>query len=257
MLVANDITVTAHGRDLISRVSLTVSPGEVVAVLGPNGAGKSTLLKAISGDLEPDQGKVLLGEIPLAQLSARAQAEQRAVVRQAPTMAFDFRAVDVMEMGWLADLVPGSYLEQALAEVMTETGTEALAERIFTTLSGGEQQRVVYARALLQLWRPPEMIGPRWLLLDEPTANLDVKHAIAMLRSVRRQAERQVGVAVVLHDLSLAARFADRVLLLDAGESAGFGTPDSVMTSETLSRIYETPVLAERHEVLDRLVVLS
>ena len=263
MLSANGIRVTAHGRDLLRDIDITVEPGEVVAVLGPNGAGKSTLLKVLSGDLEPRDGEVVIGETALARLSVQAQAECRAVVQQAPTVAFDFRAMDVIEMGWMADLLPVTFLEQALTSVMTETGTTDLAERIFSTLSGGEQQRVVYTRALLQLWRPGKdsdlnhLPEPRWLLLDEPTANLDVKHAIAMLRSVRHQASMGVGVAVVLHDLSLAARFADRVLLLENGRSAGLGEPKEVMTSDTLSRIYETPVLVEHHSKLDRLVVLS
>ncbi|MEM8768685.1 MAG: heme ABC transporter ATP-binding protein [Pseudomonadota bacterium] len=257
MLKAQGLEIRVGEQRLLAGVDLTLEVGELLAVLGPNGAGKSTLLSVLAGDLEPSSGTVTLDCVPLRQVPDRQQAERRAVVRQAPTVAFDFRAIDVIEMGWLPEVVPGTYYEQAIAEVLEETETVNLADRVFSSLSGGEQQRVVYARALLQLWRPSTGYAPRWLLLDEPTANLDIKHAIALLESVRAQTWRGVGVAIVLHDLSLAARYADRVLLLDRGRPAGLGAPEVVMTSATLSNIYETPVLVERHGELDRLVVLS
>ncbi len=257
MLKATGLDIAVGGKRLLAGVDLTLEVGELLAVLGPNGAGKSTLLSALAGDREPSSGTVTLDCVSLAQVPDTVQAERRAVVRQAPPVAFDYRAIDVIEMGWLPDLVPSTYYEKALMEVLEETRTAALADRVFSSLSGGEQQRVVYARALLQLWRPSSGSAPRWLLLDEPTANLDIKHAIALLESVRAQTWRGVGVAIVLHDLSLAARYADRVLLLDQGRPVGLGAPEEVMTSATLSSIYETPVLVERHGELDRLVVLS
>ena len=257
MLQARNLEIRVGSKQLLAEVDLTLEVGELLAVLGPNGAGKSTLLSALAGDREPSSGAITLDCVPLAQVSDAAQAERRAVVRQAPTVAFDYRAIDVIEMGWLPDVVPATCYERAIEEVLEETETGTFAERIFSSLSGGEQQRVVYARALLQLWRPSKDYAPRWLLLDEPTANLDIKYAIALLESVRAQTWRGVGVAIVLHDLSLAARYADRVLLLDQGRPVGLGAPEVVMTSETLSRIYETPVLVEQHQALDRLVVLS
>ena len=125
------------------------------------------------------------------------------------------------------------------------------------SLSSGEQQRAQFARGLLQIWRPKGDFTPRWLLLDEPTANLDVAHGLGLLRDLRAVANQGVGVLVVLHDLDLAARFADQVLLLEAGCKVGCGEPDEIMTAETLSRIYRTPIHVERHASLGRLVVIT
>jgi len=254
-LVVEDLAVAVAGRRLVEDVSFELPPGRVTAVVGPNGAGKSTLLRAIAGDLEHDHGRIAWDGRELGSLSDVEQAGLRAVVTQAPLLAFDFTAADVVAMGWLG----GDGVERAAAieAVMAESDTLHLRERVFSTLSGGEQQRVQYARGLLQIWRRDGDVTPRWLLLDEPTASLDVANAIALLRSVRRWAAARTGVLVVLHDLNLAVRFADRLLLLATGRQVAYGAPDQATDPRTLSRVYGTPVHVEHHAALDRLVVLT
>jgi len=254
-LVVQDLAVAVGGRRLLEDISFELPPGQVTAIVGPNGAGKSTLLRAIAGDLDHDRGRIVWDGRELGSLSDVEQAGMRAVVTQAPLLAFDFTAADVVAMGWLGGNAPER--EAAIEAVMAESDICHLRERVFSTLSGGEQQRVQYARGLLQVWRPDGDVTPRWLLLDEPTASLDVANAIALLRSVRRWAAARTGVLVVLHDLNLAVRFADRLLLLAAGRQVAYGAPDQATDADTLSRVYGTPVYVEHHAALDRLVVFT
>jgi iron complex transport system ATP-binding protein len=256
-LRAHQVSLNRAGRRLLDRVDLSVAPGELVAVLGPNGAGKSTLLKVLAGDIEPESGVVALGEQPLARIALEDQARLRAVVGQAPVVAFDYSVRDIIEMGWLEHGAGEQHRNIVIREVMTALGIDGLTERTYSTLSGGEQQRAVYARALLQVWRRDPAAPPRWLLLDEPTANLDVAFALTLLRSMREQAQAGLGVLVVLHDLNLAARFADRLVLLENGRVAADGPPEEVLDAGLLSDIYQTPVHVEHNEALDRIVVLT
>jgi len=146
---------------------------------------------------------------------------------------------------------------RALDAVLEACELGALAQRAFHSLSSGEQQRAQFARGWLQLWRPPEDRAPRWLLLDEPNANLDVAHGLALLEDLRSLAGHGLGVLAVLHDLDLAVRYADRIVLLDGGEVVACGTPESVMTADRLSAVYGTPVHVEQHAALERLVVIA
>jgi iron complex transport system ATP-binding protein len=251
-------SINGHGeRTLLADVDVAVAPGEVVAVVGPNGAGKSTLLRVLAGDLAPAAGTVCFGGRPLVSLDDATQAELRAVVGQAPLLAFDFTAADVVEMGWLWGAQRAGERERVVHEAMSACAVRHLAERTFSSLSGGEQQRVQFARALVQIWRPDDDPAPRWLLLDEPTANLDLAHALALLALARQRAAAGIGVLVILHDLNLAARFADRLLLLEGGRTVAYGYPAAVLEPARLSRVYGTPVHVEHHPVLDRLVVMS
>ncbi|MEE4299525.1 MAG: heme ABC transporter ATP-binding protein [Pseudomonadales bacterium] len=257
-LVAERIDVRVGDARLLGDVSVEIAPGELVVVLGPNGAGKSTLLSALAGDRSPDGGIVRLGETPLDDIAPERQAELRAVVAAPPQLAFDFTVADVVAMGWLHGERHGPDAHaHALVDILDACELADLADRVFMTLSSGERQRAQFARGLMQIWRPPQDTSPRWLLLDEPTANLDIAHAIGLLEALRGQATRGIGVLAIVHDLDLGARFADRIVLLEAGRIAAAGRPEEVMTSETLSRVYGTPVHVEYNASLDRLVVLA
>ena len=161
-------------------------------------------------------------------------------------------------MGWVQD---GVYLhdaaQRAFADVTEACETEGLLGRTYRTLSGGEQRRVQFARALLQIWRDGGAGVPRYLLLDEPTANLDLAHELAVLRLARRVANEGSGVLAVLHDLNLAARFADDMTLLHNGRVVSSGTPERVLDADTLASVYGTAITVEQHATLDRLVVYS
>lgn len=257
-LVADRVSVVRGGNCLLRDASLTLNAGELLVIVGPNGAGKSTLLATLAGDITPDRGAVTLdsrnlGDYPPATLAAR-----RAVVGSPPRLAFDYRVRDVIAMGWLRDgRHHSAAFGMALASVLDRCELVHLADRIYMTLSSGERQRAEYARALMQLWREAKDAAPRWLLLDEPTANLDVAHAVSMLDSLQAQSRAGDGILVVLHDLDLAARFADRVALVADGEITALGTPAAVLTSDRLTSVYRTPIHVEHHRALNRLVVIG
>ena len=253
-LQARDVSLRLGANAVLDGVSVAVSPGSFAALVGPNGAGKSSLLRVLSGDLAPNRGDVTLEGEPIALFATRDLAQLRSVMGQSATIAFDFYVEEVLAMGWLGAAV--AYRE-ALRDVVRRCALDGLLGRRFNTLSGGESQRVQFARALLQIWRGGASAAPRYLLLDEPTASLDINHELALLRLARQACADNVGVLAVLHDLNLAARFADRVALLDDGAIVAAGAPDAVLTAERLSRVYATPVRVENHPRLERLVVYT
>ena len=253
-LQACDVSLRLGANAVLDGVSVAVSPGSFAALVGPNGAGKSSLLRVLSGDLAPNRGDVTLEGEPIALFSTRDLAQLRSVMGQSATIAFDFYVEEVLAMGWLGAAV--AYRE-ALRDVVRRCALDGLLGRRFNTLSGGESQRVQFARALLQIWRGGAGPAARYLLLDEPTASLDINHELALLRLARQACADNVGVLAVLHDLNLAARFADRVALLDGGAIVAAGAPDAVLTAERLSRVYATPVRVENHPRLERLVVYT
>ncbi|WP_431980265.1 heme ABC transporter ATP-binding protein [Streptomyces qinglanensis] len=238
---ARGAVVRLGGRKVLDGVDLTVAAGEVLALVGPNGAGKSTLLAALGGDLATEAGSVLLGGRRVGEWSPRALAVRRAVLPQAATLAFPFTVADVVRMGrapW-AGTRQEDLDEAAVAEAMTEAEVAAFADRQFTALSGGERARVALARVLAQ--------RTALLLLDEPTAALDLRHQELVLAVCRSRAAAGAAVAVVLHDLNLAAGYADRVALLDAGSLTALGPPGRVLTSDALSEVYRHPVEVLAH----------
>jgi len=223
------------GRQVLHNLSFEVQPGEVLAVVGPNGVGKSTLIKAASGILPLASGEILLDDCSIFSLPPEKRARRVGVVPQAIHLPGAFKTRDVVLMGRTAYL--GWFdreSEQDLAvarEVMEKTGTLEYAERLVGELSGGEQQRVLIARALAQ--------APEVMLLDEPTAHLDLQHQDRILRLVRGLAETQgLAVLMALHDLNLVARFADRVALLSNGTLHSLGTPQEVLNEALLAQVY-------------------
>jgi len=237
-VVARGDAVSAErgGRRVVDGVDLAVHAGEVVALVGPNGAGKSTLLSLMAGDLRPAAGRVVIDGRDVAAWSPPELAVRRAVLPQRHTLSFPFTVADVVAMGrtpWAGtDAEDGD--EAAIAEAMRATDVEEFADRPFTALSGGEQARVALARVLAQ--------GTGFLLLDEPTAALDLHHQELVLGVARRRARAGTGVLVVLHDLGLAAAHADRIVVLSRGAVAAAGTPHEVLTEDLLTDVYRHPI---------------
>ena len=233
---ANGVVVEAGGRRLVDQVSLNVDPGTVVALVGPNGAGKSTLLRTLSGEIVPRAGWVRLGDDDIRGLTPSALAERRAVMAQSAAVAFAFTVAEVVRMGAGGALSPRSeaLIEMALAEV----DLAGFAERIVTTLSGGEQQRVQFARVLAQLATSAEHHGPGLMLLDEPVAALDLRHQLDIAEAMRQHAARGGTVIAVLHDLNLAARVADRIVVLDHGRLVADGPPHATITDAVLATVF-------------------
>lgn len=243
-LIAEEISYTVANRSVIRDVSLSLTQGELLALIGPNGAGKSTLLRLLTGYIPPARGRCLLADKPLAQWSAQTLARYRAVMLQQTQVGFDWPVETVIGMGrmpWTPQPEPS-----VIHQVMQLTECLSLAGRRYAALSGGEQQRVQLARALAQLWREGSPRG--WLFLDEPTSALDLfhqQHLLRLLKSLTQQG--LLHVCVVLHDLNLAALWADRILLLHDGRIVSEGTPIDVLQRETLSRWYGADVQVGPH----------
>ncbi len=252
----NAITVRRDGRLILDEIDLAVAAGEVVAVLGPNGAGKSTLLAVAAGDLAPTGGTIRLGDDALTQLSGSALARRRAVLPQRDGLSFPFTVGEVVAMGRLphADSATHSSNSQALSWALEETGMSGFSERIYTTLSGGERQRAQLARILAQIYDPSPNTA-RWLLLDEPSSALDLAHQQRLVGIIRRVAQQGIGVLVILHDPTLTAAAADRIVLLNQGRVLADGTPQAVLTPANLGLLYGLPIITMQDTRLKHLVV--
>ena len=235
------VGVTRDGRPVLESVTLDVREGEVLALVGPNGAGKSTLLGVLSGELRPDSGTATLDGRPLHEFAPLELARRRAMLTQDNTLSFPFRVREVLEMGRSPWARTPEFVrdEQVLADAAARADVVQLLDRRFTELSGGERARVSLARVLAQ--------ETPIVLLDEPTAALDLRHQEDVLAIARDLADAGRAVVVVLHDLSLAGAVADRVGLLSGGRLVSLGSPREVLTASSLSEVYGVEV-----EVLDR-----
>ena len=239
MIAAEAVSVRRRGRALLREVSLTLAPGECVALVGRNGAGKSTLLKILAGDIGPDRGAATLDGVPLAAWGTPALARRRAVVLQHTSVAGAFTVGEVVALGRLPHDRRDPQKERAILRAAADlAGVAELWGRMVETLSGGERQRVQLARALAQVLDASGTADGRFVLLDEPIAAMDLAHQRATLGLLRRIAARGLGVLAVLHDLSLAAAFADRVVVLDGGGVAATGAPRAVLDTATIRSVF-------------------
>ncbi|MEM9620486.1 MAG: heme ABC transporter ATP-binding protein [Pseudomonadota bacterium] len=239
---------------LLDGVTTSFTAGQVSAIVGPNGAGKTTLMRLISGEMQ-GSGEIFYHERNLRQLSLRAQAACRAVMTQSSQVVFDFSVEDILHMGWIQS--DRLLLNETLSAVANRCGISSFLDRRFNSLSGGEQQRVQFARALLQLSPVAESNYPAFLLLDEPTASLDVAHEMMVLGLAKEAAAQGLGVVVILHDLNLASRFADNIYLMRDAQLIAAGPPEHILVADLLSEVYATPLMVEQHPQLQCRIVLA
>jgi iron complex transport system ATP-binding protein len=231
---------------LLDDVTLRLDPGELCAVVGPNGAGKTSLLRVLGGELKPTAGRVLLEGRPLHGLPPWRLAMRRAVMPQATSLDVPFTAVEVVRLGveGVGRARRGPERERLAASALERVGLGAFGSRLYQTLSGGERQRVHAARALAQL-EAGASGEPQILLLDEPTASLDLRHQFDLLAEARRVACGGAAVLAVLHDLQLASAFADRVVVMAQGRIAASGPPAEVLTRETIRGTFRVELIEE------------
>ncbi|RFA27193.1 heme ABC transporter ATP-binding protein [Alkalilimnicola ehrlichii] len=257
MLSAQRVSVRTAGRHLLREVSLSVRPGEFVAVLGPNGAGKSTLLKTLVGEQKPTHGQVSMHGRRLQNWHPRERARLRAVLPQELTLRFAFTALEVVLMGRMPhiDGVETAHDYRIARDALGAVDALALSQRLFPTLSGGERQRVQLARVLAQIWEPTPL-GERFLLLDEPTAALDPAHQHATLHLARELTRQNVGVLAVLHDLNLAAQYADRVALLKDGAIHTQGDVYQALTAAAINAVFDIHVEVLEHPTINKPLVI-
>jgi iron complex transport system ATP-binding protein len=253
MLVIRRLSVAYGSRVVLHSVDLDVMSGEVLALIGPNGAGKSTLIRAVSGVIPVQGGEVHTNGDDFAALSPMQRARYLAVVPQAVSLPAAFTVWETVLLGrtpYLGFLGQPSVKDEELARMaLDRVSASFLAERRVGELSGGEQQRVLLARALCQ--------STPILLLDEPTAHLDLQYQVSLLELVNDLAHRdKLAVLIALHDLNLAARYADRMALMVAGQIASVGTPEQVLRSEVIEAAYCLPVQVVKHPFMDVPLVL-
>lgn len=240
-LFARNLHLQRGGRPVLHDVDLTARPGRMLVLVGPNGAGKSSLLELLAGLQAPTRGSVTLDGRSLARWRAPELARRRAMLSQHVQLGFGFRAWEVVGLARSTAAptaqAPAGWIELALQAAQALH----LRDRRYTELSGGEQRRVQFARVLAQL-SDASAEAPPWLLLDEPDAGLDIAHQHAVLHEASARARHGWGVIVVLHDLNLAARYADDIALLANGRLLRHGPPDAVLESKALSAAYGCPL---------------
>ena len=246
MLKIDSLTVAYGSKTVLHNISFNVQPGEILALIGPNGAGKSTLIRAISGVIAIKSGNIFSNGENLASLATKERAKILSVVPQARQLGGAFSVEQAVMMGrtpYLSWLGQESKADQAAVKLALEqTSLETFADRPISQLSGGEQQRVLLARALAQ--------STPILLLDEPTNHLDLQHQTNLLSIVKNLAkDKNLTVLVAMHDLNLVSFFADKVALLASGTLESIGTPEEVICAENISAVYQTPVEIVKHPV--------
>ncbi|MBB6549438.1 ABC transporter ATP-binding protein [Nonomuraea rubra] len=240
------VSVALDGHAIVHEADLLVDDGEFVALVGPNGCGKSTLLRTIYRALKPSAGLIAVDGDDVHRLPARQAARRTAVVAQEIPADLDFTVAEIVAMGRTPYRPDAAADAERYARALDRVGLAGAADRIFATLSGGEKQRVLLARALVQ--------ETRLLLLDEPTSHLDIRHQLEILHLVRELGS-EVGIATlaVLHDLNQAAAFCDRLYVMSAGRIVAGGPPGQVLTPELISQVYGVRAVQRPQLVFERL----
>lgn len=239
MIEANTLSVAIGGRPILRGVDLVIKPGRLTAIAGPNGSGKSTLLKTLAGEL-PYTGTLTLFDRSLSLYAPEQLAALRGVMPQSCDVAFPFTVSDIVALGFESSRrMRGQQRSTAIARALDQAGLDGFATRNYLELSGGEQQRVQFARVLCQIPQPVAETGrPSLLLLDEPVASLDIRHQIAIMQQARAYARQGAMVVAVMHDLNLTALFCDDLLLMREGHLVISGPVGEVITDAILEKVY-------------------
>ena len=240
MLSVRGLYCLAGGQPVVQDITLDFAPGQMHVVVGPNGSGKSTFLKAFAGEWPLASGEVLYDEVPLGALEKTALARRRAVMSQLPELHFPLRVEDIVAMGRYPhfSFQASRNDRQICLAAMERLSIASLAHRDYLTLSGGEKQRVQFARALAQIWDPPEQ-GCRYLFLDEPVSSLDIYYQHQLLELARGLVRDKVVLIAVLHDLNLAMQYADRLLFLRQGRVIAEGPVPAVVQPELIREVFQ------------------
>lgn len=253
MLKANDVSVEVNNKTILENIKFEVPAGKITALIGPNGSGKSTLMRAISSEISY-QGEILINEQDINSMKAWELAAIRAVLTQRSSVAFPFTVAEVIHIG-LRNGTNSSTLD-LINEALGCVGLLSLAERQYSQLSGGEQQRVQLARVLAQVWTPVINGSPNWIFLDEPVSSLDISHQLEVMNLMQKYANEGGGVFTIMHDLNLTAMYADYVGLLHNGKLLCFGNPSEVMNDKILSEAYNCRIKVNITPQNDKIFIL-
>ena len=255
-LSAKNVSLGMAGVTMLRDVSVDITPGQVHTVLGPNGAGKTSLLRTLVGDWPAQSGEVQLNQRPVQQWRPEARARLLAVLPQHSLLDFPFSAMEVVLLGRTPHDTGLRRDQQIAGAALAKVDAGHLSERLYTQLSGGEKQRVQLARALAQVWEPVAE-GDRFLVLDEPTASFDLAHQQLTLEIVSDLARQGIGVFMVIHDLNLAARCADQMLLMAGGRILCSGPPALVLQADNIARVFGVDAVISSHPVTGTPLVIT
>lgn len=243
MYEANAVTYAIGRHEILRGIDFVARPGELTVIVGPNGSGKSTLLKALTGEIKAE-GTIAINGHGLQSLRPWQAAAMRAVLPQSSVLTFPFSVREVVNLG-LSNGIPGSAqsrLQRLPERALDRVDLSGFSGRAYNELSGGEQQRVQLARVLCQVWEPMVNGQPRYLLLDEPISSLDIRHQLLIMDVARQYASAGGGVVAVLHDLNLAAMYADSIAVMSSGRIVAQGAPGNVLTDALIESVFSCPL---------------
>jgi iron complex transport system ATP-binding protein len=253
MLSIENIHYRIGAKSILNGISTVFEPGLFHVIIGPNGSGKSTFLKVFSGELRPGEGNVCYDGKDVFQSNKPLLAQRRAVMSQQPELHFPLTVAEVVMMGRYPHFAyrPSRRDEAICKEVINRMEIAHFVHRDYLSLSGGEKQRVQFARALAQLWTAPEK-GCRYLLLDEPISSLDIHYQHQFLQIARQLAKENIVLVAVLHDINLAIQYADQLLFMKEGRLVKKGKPADIITAELVKEVFNIPVVIVEHPLLGK-----
>ncbi|WP_375619386.1 MULTISPECIES: heme ABC transporter ATP-binding protein [unclassified Bartonella] len=239
MIKATNICVQRGKKQILKHINLQAKSGAFTIIIGPNGSGKSTFIKALSGEI-PYSGKITLNGYNVCQTKTHEMAKMRAVLPQSTTLVFPFLVHEVVGLGLSVNqfTIAKTKVQNLIQKALECVDLSDYGNLYYHQLSGGEQARVQLARVLCQIWKPVHNGIPRWMILDEPIASLDIQHQIIVMDIAKQFAHSGGGVLAVLHDLNLAAHYADNMILLKEGEIYCEGNATNVLTTQNLRDVY-------------------
>jgi len=252
LLALRNIHLYMNGSAILKSVTATINAGELVVILGPNGAGKSSLLKVASGELTPNTGEIDIFSRSLLQVPLLQKAQKMAVLPQQSSLNFPFTVREVVALGRTPHSTGVNRDAQIVKDAIKLLDVERYIDHSYTQLSGGEKQRVQLARVLAQVWEEPSL-----LLLDEPTSALDFAHQQQIMTLLKQKTQQGSAVLMVLHDLNLAASFADKVIVLGDGEICAAGEPEQVLQETLLESVFDLKFHRVKHPVTGKTLFLN
>ena len=256
LLQARQLSLSVSGFSLLNDIDLQVEAGQVAAIVGPNGAGKTSLLRLLSGEQKPTSGEVIFNDLSLGKWNFQQRARSLAVLPQSSELNFPFTASEVVALGRIPHSTGADRDMEIVAAALEMVDGSYLERRYYTQMSGGEKQRVQLARVLAQIWEP-EQQGARLLILDEPTSAFDLAHQQLTLEIVRKLAGQGVGILMVLHDLNLAARCADQLIMLSCGRIVANGSPEQVLIKENIQQVFAVDTEISSHPISGKPLVIT
>ena len=235
-----NLTYRINSNTILDDINFEVQSGEIISILGPNGAGKSTLLKLIAGDFNPTSGKILFNDENLLNISIKKRARIRSVMSSPIDFPFNYKVIDILEMGCLDKFkINEDRFSQKFEKTIRECNISKMINRNYNSLSSGEKRRVNLARAIIQVSNNKEN---KFILLDEPTENLDPFYEKRMMDIIKKKKFENYGIIMVQHNLNLALQFSDKILLIKEGKKLDFGEKEFIMTEKNLIKLYEIPI---------------